>query len=217
MPKNLGWTKIGDFPNQRAYELHEAKTLGHWTNIKSQKSNCTICQQIKPRNRAIPRRRVEQNSDEEIVQANPEEVETPQQFLKHKMRYCIDKCSNYDCNIAVECPHQHKILKCESTGAIRLFQKDIHAGKIFVRRQHGLSETVKELVEELIHNYDCKPKRIHFRLNRQEYIERVDHMPSLKLIMWYDKVDFHKYFVEQWIDSDFCNWQIYHTPPFVNI
>ena len=53
--------------------------------------------------------------------------------------------------------------------------------------QYGISQMVKEKLEDLICNYDTRPKRLHLKLeklNGKKKIE-IDHMPTLKQIQDY--------------------------------
>jgi hypothetical protein len=56
-----------------------------------------------------------------------------------------------------------------------------------IKNQYGITNQVKELLEDLIINYDSKPKRIHIRLNKKKFKKQVDVMPNLKQIQDYLK------------------------------
>ena len=54
--------------------------------------------------------------------------------------------------------------------------------------------------------------KLHMCLNQTD----VDNLLEKKLNRWKSESslkDFHAYFVKQWVRSDFCNWQIFKTPP----
>ncbi len=48
-------------------------------------------------------------------------------------------------------------------------------------RVYGLSQKVKDKVEDQIYNYDSRPKRIHIKLAKlkRKNKSEIDHMPSL--------------------------------------
>lgn len=48
-----------------------------------------------------------------------------------------------------------------------LYTFDRHKSDSFVNVCRGLIEKAKECVEDLIYNYDTKPKRIHIRLSKK--------------------------------------------------
>ena len=48
-----------------------------------------------------------------------------------------------------------------------------------------MSCKVKKIIEDLIHNYDCRPKRILIRLNRRRYRRKIDVMPTYEQIANY--------------------------------
>jgi hypothetical protein len=53
------------------------------------------------------------------------------------------------------------------------------------KKRRGLTETVKELIEDVISEYECKPKRIHIKLSNSKYFKYVDVMPELEQIQTY--------------------------------
>jgi hypothetical protein len=47
-------------------------------------------------------------------------------------------------------------------------------------------------------------------------LHEYDDLLETRLNRWKTKSElqgFHEYFVKQWINSDFSNWQLFHTPP----
>jgi hypothetical protein len=105
----------------------------------------------------------------------------------HKMRYKIGRCNDKTCNNAdAPCERIVKILYCQKREHVALYGKGEHRAESKDRlpKHHGISETVKEKLEDLICNYDSRPLRLHVKLEklkRKQKIE-IDHMPTLKQI-----------------------------------
>ena len=108
---------------------------------------------------------------------------------KHKMRTRYGQCNNKDCFAnGLECPKHYNINSCEKSGKMNEIGE--HSGKNFIRVQYGLSDTVKELVEDFIHNDCYRPKRIHVKLAKKKYRKKFDIMPTLTQIQDYIKNKF---------------------------
>jgi hypothetical protein len=103
------------------------------------------------------------------------------------MRYKIGRCNDNTCNNTDEpCERKVKILYCQKREHVALYGKGVHRAesKDRIPKHHGISETVKEKLEDLICNYDSRPLRLHVKLEklkRKQKIE-IDHMPTLKQI-----------------------------------
>jgi hypothetical protein len=81
----------------------------------------------------------------------------------HKMIYRLRSCSSAECNDSKECTYRNKILKCCRTKKIHLYS--LHSHNIPERsksdRNHGLTNVVKELVEQLIFEKNIsRPKKL---------------------------------------------------------
>ena len=101
----------------------------------------------------------------------------------HKMRIQYAYCNNVNCNEKELCPRRTKILTCkknETENLVRMYTANKHNSNHFKLKQHGISPSVKELIEDIINNYDNRPKRVHIKL--QSIKSRVDRMPSLKQV-----------------------------------
>ena len=57
----------------------------------------------------------------------------------------------------------------------------------FTKKNRGISAKVKEIIEEIVKDYDARPKKIHVKLNKKKYQEIIDVMPSLQQIQTYIK------------------------------
>ena len=68
---------------------------------------------------------------------------------------------------------------------INIFFKEKHNSSKIEIKKHGMSDVVKDLVDDLIYNYDSRPKRIHIRLNKKNYKNKVDFMPTLRQVQDY--------------------------------
>ena len=70
----------------------------------------------------------------------------------HKMIYKLRSCSSAECNDSKECTYRNKILKCCRRKKIHLYSLDSHniPERSKSNRNHGLTNVVKELNEQLI-------------------------------------------------------------------
>jgi hypothetical protein len=104
----------------------------------------------------------------------------------HKMRYKIGRCNDVNCNKDFQCELQVKILTCQKREKVAYFTKETHNASVELRRpnRHGISPSVKEKLEDLIFNYDSRPKRLHIKLNKLKRNKKFefDYMPTLKQI-----------------------------------
>jgi len=105
----------------------------------------------------------------------------------HKMnsQYCI--CTNKPCLDIGVCPAKYKITTClkhdevdlQKIKFFKLKDKDHNSDEIQVQTR-GLSEKVKELIEDVINDYDSKPKRLFIRLStKKKYKKQIDIQPTL--------------------------------------
>jgi hypothetical protein len=109
----------------------------------------------------------------------------------HKLRYKIGRCNDNTCNNTDEpCERKVKILYCQKREHVALYGKGVHRAESKDRmpKHYGISETVKEKLEDLICNYESRPLRLHLKLEklkRKQKIE-IDHMPTLKQMFLID-------------------------------
>ena len=89
----------------------------------------------------------------------------------HNMRVRYLCCGNEACNKnGVECPRRMKVSICLKRDdpkyqPVNLYSNNVkHNSTIFQYKRHGITETVKELIEVCIYNYTSTPKAIHIRL-----------------------------------------------------
>jgi hypothetical protein len=99
----------------------------------------------------------------------------------HKMIYQLRSYSSAECNDSKECTYCNKILKCCRTKKIHLYS--LHSHNIPKRsksdRNHGLTNVVKELIEQLIFEKNIsRPKKLLVELGANKEIE----MPSMDQI-----------------------------------
>ena len=100
----------------------------------------------------------------------------------HKMRVKYGSCNNIACNAIEICEKRYKTTICQNTKEIKFYTSGTHNSSSLVYKKHGLTPAVREIIEDLIHNYDNKPKRLHIRLHKKHILPKVDIMPSLKQI-----------------------------------
>ena len=104
----------------------------------------------------------------------------------HKMRYKIGRCNDKNCNKDFQCERQVKILFCQKSEHVAFYTKDTHNAEFAIRRphHHGITPSVKEKLEDLIFNYDSRPKRLHLKLEklRRNKKFKIDHMPTLQQV-----------------------------------
>ena len=105
------------------------------------------------------------------------------------MRYKIARCNDKNCNKNFKCERQIKILMCQKKEKVAYFIKDTHNVDVELRRphHHGISPSVKEKIEDLIFNYDSRPKRLLLKLEklRRKNKFQFDHMPTLQQVQDY--------------------------------
>jgi hypothetical protein len=94
-------------------------------------------------------------------------------------------CNNKSCTVQQKFPRKYRIERCERTYKVRIYRFGNHSSIILVNKQHGMSKTVKEIIEGLIYNYNARPQRIHIRLNRPNVKQHIDRSPTLKQIQDY--------------------------------
>ena len=85
------------------------------------------------------------------------------------MRYKVGRCNYKQCNDSYEaCQRQYKILFCEKRETVAFYTKGEHNAKHEDRRPcyYGISENVKEILEDLIYNYNSRSMRLHLQLEK---------------------------------------------------
>ena len=107
----------------------------------------------------------------------------------HKMKTQFAHCSNPSClEEGYLCEKQYKINTCLKSDD-KYFQKrfvytlGIQNIDIVEKKNRGLTDQVKNMIEEIIQQFELKAKRIHMKL----LISEVDVMPSLKQVQRYLK------------------------------
>ena len=111
----------------------------------------------------------------------------------HKMRVQYHKCTNPSCYESSLCLKRYVTHICLKSEVEKYRKRQLleiagekHNSDTFdVKKQRGLTEKVKELIEELINEYECKPKKIHIKLASSKYFNEVDVMPELEQIQSY--------------------------------
>ena len=110
----------------------------------------------------------------------------------HKMKTQYGICSNKPCLESGICPVEYKATTClkyndKQIQKINLYSLDIdHKSDEIEKHVRGLTDTVKEIVEEIIHDYDAKPKRIFIRLTtKKKYKYKIDFRPMLSQVQTY--------------------------------
>ncbi len=110
----------------------------------------------------------------------------------HKMKTYYN-CSNKPCLEIDSCPVQYKTTTClknqdTDTQKIKLFKlkgKD-HKSTEIENKVRGLSEKFKQAIEDIVNDYDAKPKRIFIRLTtKDKYKDIIDIKPTLLQIQNY--------------------------------
>jgi len=109
---------------------------------------------------------------------------------KMKVQYC--HCKNPFCFECEPCAKKYLVKVCLKSEDVK-YQKHWfyevegeHNSNRFDRfKLRGMSTVVKELVEDIIYNHDCKPKKIHIKLGSESYFSQVDVMPDLSQIQSY--------------------------------
>ena len=84
------------------------------------------------------------------------------------MRYKIGRCKDKNCNKDFKCERQVKILLCQQTEHVAFYTKDTHNAEFVDRNpnHHGITPSVKDKLEDLIFNYDSRPKRLNLKLEK---------------------------------------------------
>ena len=111
----------------------------------------------------------------------------------HKMKVQYHKCNNPLCCQDGPCPKRYLTYTCLLSENVKLSKRQLleindaeHiSDKFEEKQQRGLTQTLKDLIEELISEYECKPKKIHIKLSGSKYFDRVDVMPELDKIQSY--------------------------------
>ena len=78
----------------------------------------------------------------------------------HKWSIKQGICANNDCHLYSVCPKRVKIETCSKSGKTDLFQIGDHNSEKFLPYNYGMSKKTKTIVDDLIYNYDSRPKRI---------------------------------------------------------
>ena len=78
----------------------------------------------------------------------------------HDYIYKLGECVNIRCNENEKCTHRIHIACCSASGKTYLYKRDQHNSLSFHSNVHGITLIVKNLIEDLIYNYDSRPKRI---------------------------------------------------------
>ena len=84
----------------------------------------------------------------------------------HKMRYKIGRCNDKNCNSDEACNRTIKILLCQKKERVFYYNKGKHNASSRQPNIFGISPLVKEKLEDLIYNYDSRPKRLHIKLDK---------------------------------------------------
>ena len=79
----------------------------------------------------------------------------------HKMKVQYGYCNNEPCNAITPCQRRTKTQICSQ-----------HCSTEFIKKNVGISDCVKGIIDDLIYNYDARPKRIHIRLNKKKMEEQ---------------------------------------------
>ena len=100
---------------------------------------------------------------------------------QHKMREAKRFCRNPSCNDTVTCPKQFMTRTCQFRNKVAFYStNEEHNSTTLAFNRHGMSSSVKLLIEKLIYNYDSRPKHIHIKLNKNKYKKKLDLMPTLR-------------------------------------
>jgi hypothetical protein len=111
----------------------------------------------------------------------------------HKMKTSYYICSNKPCLEIDICPVQYKTTTClknkdperQKLKLLKLKGKD-HNSTEKENKVRGLTEKVKQAIEDIINDYDAKPKRIFIRLTtKDKYKDIIDIKPTLLQIQNY--------------------------------
>ena len=93
----------------------------------------------------------------------------------HKMSVQRAMCSNSACKADSNCPKQYKLLTRLKGDAIQkkfkceLYSSGKHNSKVIVKETIGINSNVKKIIEDVISEYDTKPKRIHVKLHKKRF------------------------------------------------
>ena len=154
MPRESNFDLVNKFSNY--HDFIEYKQANHnFSTDKSNKVNCTICNEGSHSMKAVYSHCVDLN-------CNSKDEMCP-------VRYRTFICLKHDN------PENQKIFLYKLTGAT-------HLSGNCQKSCRGLSEKVKEIVEDLIFNYESKPKRIQIKLQKKKFKPKIDFMPTLKQI-----------------------------------
>lgn len=86
----------------------------------------------------------------------------------HKMRNAIANCTNKNCNQGELCPKRYKICVCQRKSQVILHEEGEHRSQEFKFKAHGISDKVKDLIEDLIGRNGNQPKLIHIKLSTKK-------------------------------------------------
>jgi hypothetical protein len=115
----------------------------------------------------------------------------------HKMSCRYLYCGGDECNKSGACNVRYKVLNCDKKAEIyHVYRENEHdeSDKVQKKINHGISNLMKSLVNELIFDKDVSvPKKIAIKLNSQKYIEKrtednkIYDVPTLSQIQNYVK------------------------------
>ena len=84
-------------------------------------------------------------------------------------------CSNSACKADSNYPKQYKVLACLKGNAdqkkfkCEFYSSGKHNSKVIVKETIGINSNVKKIIEDVISEYDTKPKRIHDKLHKKRF------------------------------------------------
>ena len=111
----------------------------------------------------------------------------------HKMKIQYNYCINQDCNKFDACKKEYKTTICMKSEDANFrkhffYQIGVHNSiQLHKEKPRGISTQTKDVIEEIIHEFDCKPKNIHLKLLKPLYKSRIDIYPDLSQIQNYIK------------------------------
>lgn len=148
MPRKVPYELVKQFNSVSEYEEWRKVQEATWSTINTTKSRCTIC----------------------IGICEP-----------HEMRTTYAVCNNEDCLAASSllvdqqkkcCQRVYKALICGVSQQVHFYQHGEHTGTEFRPKQHGMTKSVIDLIEDFIYRYppkDIKPKRIYMEIQKPQY------------------------------------------------
>jgi hypothetical protein len=109
----------------------------------------------------------------------------------HMMKIQYAECTNAPCKAAGGCMAKYKIHSCDND-QIEIYEFGEHSAELLKSEKsvRGISDKAKTAIESIINvslsnNIECKPKRIHYKLQMAKYKNAIDSVPSLKKIQTY--------------------------------